>query len=132
MHRAVLRSRIFGYLSSSRNAENIISYPSLVLTFGSNFSEIASLASLEDCSGVTPGCLTLEARVVFRDPSIRWVRVHRSSRSSASVDQNHGRSLPFLSLTLADRTGCSFLELWRNAALYVYEQAQNWHLFNSR
>ena len=53
--------------------------------------------------------------------------MHRSSRSSASVDQNHGASLPFLSLTLADRTGCSFLELWRNAALYVYEQAQNWH-----
>ena len=106
------------------SAEGNLGYPRLVLTFGTDLSEIASIASLNDSLGVIPGCLTLEATVIYCSPSVRWVR---ELRSSGSTDQSREVNLPLFSITLADRTGCMFLELWRDAALRVYDQAQVWH-----
>ena len=125
MHRAELRARISKYLPTHVFIGDIWSSPKLVLSFGTDTSEIVSIASLYECIGVKPGCLTLEARVIYCESEVRLVR--RVLSSSSSMDPRREQVVPFYKMTLADRTGCLFLELWRDAAFRICDVVRAWH-----
>ena len=124
MHRADLRARIGKYLPTFGFDCDILRSPELVLSFGTDVSEIVSIASVTECIGVKPGCLTLEARVIYCESEVCFVRLALSS--SSSIDPRREQLVPFYKMTLADRTGCMFLELWRDAALRIRDVVRAW------
>ena len=84
---------------------------------------MVSVARLYGKEGAEPRTVSIETRFQHCDSETRWASVPDQNAKPKSKRKD---SVAVLTVVLADRTGYTCLELWRDVAMNICEMAHDW------
>jgi len=89
-----------------------------------NPPEMLSVAELYGRIGAEPGTTSVEVRFLYCDSEVRHADLSNATNRTKPKKKNQAA---VLTLVVSDRTGCIYVELWREAASNICELAQEWN-----